>query len=144
MPSTAAKKKRKRQEGDTRDKGHHDLRRLLMSMELSNLSENKTEENDIGTIAFMLHGMTYTLPSSGLLKLTDAMVQGNLNNYNTIKKSMETNFGLLADFEKNLLVFFKFIKKGFKLMRDAGIHKVAEGDAEMRSSGGSDFGVDSE
>ena len=138
MSTTTPYKKRKREEWiDDRCK----VRTWLAAFERSNKLENtKTEENDIGTIGFMVHGKSYSIPFTGLLKMTDARKENDPQKFNSAKKSIEQNFGPVRDIAPNLKILAKFLEYGAGLMCEAGFETIAEGDLEMRSS--SDSGAD--
>ena len=144
MSATKPDKKRKR---ELESESQENVRAWLLAFERSNKLENTvTRENDIGTIGFMVKGKSYTIPFTGLLKMANALNEGDGKKYNDIKRSIEKNFEPLHDICKNLIILAKFMKNGAALMRESGLEKISDGDSEMRSgdADASDGGANSD
>jgi hypothetical protein len=97
-----------------------DFKRWLMTL-VRSASLTESEENDIGTLGFLVKKNIYSVPFTGLLKLMDASSMKTDTKFQKIKGILEQNFGPVSDVAKNLDLLADSIRNGAKLAREAGI-----------------------
>jgi len=122
MSGTGIDKNKGESDPNEKSKKSKKFYRWLCSF-IREVSEDESEENELGTITFKVKDVIHSVPFTALLELADARGK-NKKKFDKVKAAFEKRHGPVKEILENLKFLAGSLKKGSKLSRDAGIEET--------------------